>query len=143
MMAIVQLSVFLENRLGRLDEVLKVLKDNQINIRALSLADKANYGILRMIVDNPEKCIAVLKRENVSVNFTPVVAVEVEDRPGGLQDVVRILVENGVNIEYMYAFVEKAGDKAVVVFRVEDTEKAEESLMLAGKKILEKEDIPF
>ena len=142
-MAIVQLSVFLENRLGRLDEVLKVLKDNQINIRALSLADKANYGILRMIVDNPEKCIAVLKRENVSVNFTPVVAVEVEDRPGGLQDVVRILVENGVNIEYMYAFVEKAGDKAVVVFRVEDTEKAEESLMLAGKKILEKEDILF
>jgi len=142
-MAIIQLSVFLENRLGRLDGVLKILKENQINIRALSLADKANYGILRMIVDNPEKCITVLKRENISVNFTPVVAVEVEDRPGGLQDVVNTLVENGVNIEYMYAFVEKAGDKAVVVFRVEDTEKAEESLMLAGKKILEKEDILF
>ena len=142
-MAIIQLSVFLENRLGRLDGVLKILKENQINIRALSLADKANYGILRMIVDNPEKCITVLKRENISVNFTPVVAVEVEDRPGGVQDVVNTLVENGVNIEYMYAFVEKAGDKAVVVFRVEDTEKAEESLMLAGKKILEKEDILF
>ncbi|MCM8761698.1 MAG: ACT domain-containing protein [Candidatus Omnitrophica bacterium] len=142
-MSIIQLSVFLENRLGRLDEVLKILKDNQINIRALSLADKANYGILRMIVDNSEKCIAVLKKENISVNFTPVVAVEVEDKPGGLQDVVKILVEVGVNIEYMYAFVEKTGDKAVVVFRVEDTEKAEEILMLAGKKILEKENIPF
>jgi len=142
-MSIIQLSVFLENRLGRLDEVLKILKDNNINIRALSLADKANYGILRMIVDNPERCITVLKKENVSVNFTPVVAVEVEDRPGGLHDVVKVLVEVGVNIEYMYAFVEKMKNKAVVVFRVEDIEKAEEVLMLAGKKVLEKEDVPF
>jgi hypothetical protein len=142
-MSIIQLSVFLENRLGRLDDVLQILKDNNINIRALSLADKANYGILRMIVDNPEKCITVLKKENVSVNFTPVVAVEVEDRPGGLHEVVKLLVEGGINIEYMYAFVEKTKDKAVVVFRVEDIEKAEECLVLAGKKVLEKEEIPF
>ena len=89
-MAIMQLSVFLENRLGRLDDVLNILKDNHINIKALSLADKASYGILRMIVDNPEKGIVVLKKEHISVNFTPVVAVEIEDRPGGLQDMIRV-----------------------------------------------------
>lgn len=142
-MSIIQLSVFLENRLGRLEDVLKILKENQINIRALSLADKANYGILRMIVDNPEKCIAVLKKENISVNFTSVVAVEVEDKPGGLEDVVKILVDKGLNIEYMYAFVGKAKEKAVVVFRVEDIDKAEECLMLAGKKVLENKNVPF
>lgn len=142
-MSIVQLSVFLENRLGRLEELLKILKENDINIRALSLADKANYGILRMIVDNPEKCIAILKRSNVSVSFTSVIAVEVEDRPGGLYEIVRTLVSAGINIEYMYAFVEKTKDKAVVVFRVEDIEKAEDTLMLAGKKVLRREDITF
>ncbi|MGI6595592.1 MAG: hypothetical protein GX554_00555 [Elusimicrobia bacterium] len=142
-MAIMQLSVFLENRLGRLDDVLNILKDNHINIKALSLADKASYGILRMIVDNPEKGIVVLKKEHISVNFTPVVAVEIEDRPGGLQDMIRVLVKEGINIEYMYAFIAKSKDKAIVVLKVEDIDKTEESLMLMGKNIIAKNNIPL
>lgn len=142
-MAIMQLSVFLENRLGRLDDVLNILKDNHINIKALSLADKASYGILRMIVDNPEKSIVVLKKEHISVNFTPVVAVEIEDRPGGLQDMIRVLVKEGINIEYMYAFITKSEDKAIVVLKVEDIDKTEESLMLMGKNIIAKNNIPL
>jgi hypothetical protein len=131
-MSITQLSVFLENKLGRLNDVLAVLGDGGINIRALSLADKANYGILRLIVDDTQSAIEKLKKADIAVNSTAVVAAEIEDEPGGLLKAVRILVENGVNVEYMYAFVEKSGGKAVVVFRVEDAEKAEEVLK-AGK----------
>ncbi|MBN1444582.1 MAG: hypothetical protein JW957_00545 [Candidatus Omnitrophica bacterium] len=134
-MSITQLSVFLENRLGRLNDVLAVLGQGGINIRALSLADKANYGILRLIVDNAQSAIEKLKKADISVNSASVVAAEIEDEPGGLLKAVKILVDNGVNVEYMYAFVEKSGDKAVVVFRVEDNEKAEEVLKASGIKL--------
>ena len=138
---ITQLSIFLENRLGRLLEVVSLLGENNINIRALSLADKANYGILRIIVDKRKQAIGILKGNNFSVNETNVIAAEVEDKPGGLASVLKIFVENGINVEYMYAFVEKAGEKAIVVFRVENPAKGEEILKKNNIKVLNENEL--
>lgn len=138
---ITQLSIFLENRLGRLLEVVSLLGENNINIRALSLADKANYGILRIIVDKRKQAVGILKGNNFSVNETDVIAAEVEDKPGGLASVLKIFVENGINVEYMYAFVEKTGEKALVVFRVENPGKGEEILKKNNIKVLNENEI--
>ncbi|MCD6221097.1 ACT domain-containing protein [bacterium] len=138
---ITQLSIFLENRLGRLLEVVSLLGENNINIRALSLADKANYGILRIIVDKRKQAAGILKGNNFSVNETDVIAAEVDDKPGGLASVLKIFVENGINVEYMYAFVEKTGEKALVVFRVENPGKGEEILKKNNIKVLNENEI--
>jgi len=138
---ITQLSIFLENRLGRLLEVVSLLGENNINIRALSLADKANYGILRIIVDKRKQASEILKGNNFSVNETDVIAAEVEDKPGGLASVLKIFVDNGINVEYMYAFVEKSGEKALVVFRVENPDKGEEILKKNHIKVLNESEI--
>jgi hypothetical protein len=140
-MAVTQLSVFLENRLGHLNNVLTILNKNNINIRALSLTDKADYGILRLIVNDCKKGAEALKGGNLSVNSTPVIAVEVDDRPGGLSEMVKVLVDKGLNVEYMYAFVEKSGDKAVVVLRIEDVQIAETILQKEGFKLLKEKDL--
>lgn len=140
-MAITQLSVFLENRLGRVKEVLSVLNTNNINIRALSLAEKASYGMLRLIVNDSRKAVEALKKDNISVNTTPVIAAEVTDKPGGLLEIMVLFENAGINVEYIYAFVEKSGDKAAVVIRVEETGKAEKLLREKGMKILEDSDI--
>ncbi|HOJ39291.1 MAG TPA: ACT domain-containing protein [bacterium] len=140
-MPIRQVSIFLENRLGRLSEVVSLLAKNSINIRALALADKADYGILRLIVNDTDRALEILRQELFSVNETPVLAVEVDDRPGGLAEVLAILVQNSINVEYMYAFVAKSGDKAVVVLRVEDLEKAERVLSYNERKLLREEEI--
>ncbi len=138
---ITQLSIFLENRLGRLLEVVSLLGENNINIRALSLADKATYGILRIIVDKRKQAIGILKSNNFSVNETNVIAAEVDDKPGGLASVLKVFVDNGINVEYMYAFVEKTGEKALVVFRVENPDKGEEILKKNNIKILNESEI--
>jgi len=140
-MAIMQLSVFLENRLGRLNEVLTVLSNNNINIRALSLAEKSSYGMLRLIVSDTAVAVEVLKKENIAVNTASVIAAEVSDKPGGLLDIMKLLEDNGINVEYIYAFVEKSGDKAVVVFRVEDTQKAENIFRGKSIRLLEEKDV--
>ncbi|HNS32722.1 MAG TPA: ACT domain-containing protein [bacterium] len=140
-MAIMQLSVFLENRLGRLNEVLTVLSNNNINIRALSLAEKSSYGMLRLIVSDTAGAVEVLKKENIAVNTASVIAAEVSDKPGGLLDIMKLLEDNGINVEYIYAFVEKSGDKAVVVFRVEDTQKAENIFRGKSIRLLEEKDV--
>lgn len=140
---ITQLSIFLENRLGRLFEVTSLLGENGINIRALSLADKANYGILRIIVDKRKEAVNLLKENNFSVNETKVVAAEIEDKPGGLASVLKIFVENGINVEYMYAFVEKSEEKAIVVFRVEEIEKAEILLKKNNIKVMDENNPQF
>ncbi|HOL66025.1 MAG TPA: ACT domain-containing protein [bacterium] len=140
-MPIRQVSIFLENRLGRLSEVVSLLAKNSINIRALALADKADYGILRLIVNDTDRALEILRQELFSVNETPVLAVEVDDRPGGLAEVLAILVQNSINVEYMYAFVAKSGGKAVVVLRVEDLEKAERVLSYNERKLLREEEI--
>ena len=123
-MRVKQISIFIENRSGRLREVTEVLGSNGINIRALSLADTSDYGILRLIVDQPDKALTVLKKANFTLSETDVIAVEVKDEPGGLARVLAILGNTGINVEYMYAFVEKSSNNAVVIFRIEDIDAA-------------------
>ena len=123
-MTLKQISVFLENKKGRLAEVVGLIAAEKINIRALSLADTADFGVLRLIVNDPEKCFAVLKDNSFVAQQTDVIAVEVPDRPGGLQQILQVFDAGGVNIEYMYAFVEKKSDNAIVVFRIEQPDRA-------------------
>jgi len=115
-----QLSIFMENAKGRLAEVLNILAELNVNIRALCLADTKDFGVLRIIVENPEEVAAKLKERNCVVTIAPVWVIRVPDRPGGLAEVASQLAAHGVIIEYMYAFVEKANEQAQVVFRVRD-----------------------
>jgi hypothetical protein len=115
-----QLSIFLENSKGRLAEVLNILSDLKVNLRALSLADTKDYGVLRIIVDEPEKVATELKALNCVVALTSVWTLKVPDQAGGLAGVLNQLVQQGVIVEYMYAFVEKASEQAQVVLRVRD-----------------------
>ncbi len=138
---ITQLSIFLENRLGRLLEVVSLLGENNINIRALSLADKANYGILRIIVNKRQQANIILKGNNISVKETKVIAAKVKDEPGGLSHILKIFVDNGINVEYMYAFVEKSEERAIVVFRVENPENGEKILEKNNIKVLTEDEI--
>ena len=140
-MKVDQLAVFLENKSGRLAEITKVLSGNDINIRALSVADTADFGILRLIVDDTAKAIRVLKSEGFTVGEADVVAVEVADKPGGLARVLEVLHEAGINVEYMYAFVEKSGENAVLIFRFDDPDVAITILQNAGIKILTAEEV--
>ena len=135
-MIVQQISVFLENRIGRLAEVTEILGNNGINIRALSLADTADFGILRLIVDDVEKAIKILKEEGLTMGETDVVAVEVPDAPGGLAQLLRILRDEGVNVEYMYAFVKAPAQSAIMIFRFEDTQRALDALSKNNLRIL-------
>jgi len=123
-MKLTQISVFLENRKGRLYDVCSLLGKNKINIRALTIAETEKFGVLRIVVDNPDKAMQVLKKNNFVANLTDIVAVEVEDRPGGLAAILKILALNNINLEYMYGFVEKSSDRALLVFRFDDPDKA-------------------
>jgi hypothetical protein len=134
-----QISVFIENKSGRLAEVTRILGDAEINIRALSLADTSDFGILRLIVNDREKAKAVLKEKGFTVTKTEVVAVEVPDRPGGLYQILRKLDSETINVEYMYAFVERCGENAVIIFRFDETDKAIKILMESGFNVLEGE----
>jgi len=113
-MKLKQLSVFLENRAGRLAEVTRVLGDAGVNIRALSLADTSDFGILRLLVDKNEAAIKALTADGLTVRATDVVAIEVADRPGGLATVLALLHGCGLNVEYMYAFLERSKDNAII-----------------------------
>ena len=128
-----QLSLFLENKPGRLSESCKTLANAGINILTLSLADTQQFGILRLIVRDWEKAKKVLEEASFVVNVTEVVATEVEDKPGGLAEVLTAMEEGGINIEYMYAFTFRSGDKAVLVFRFDDPDAAVE--LLRARKI--------
>ena len=127
-MKVEQISVFLENRAGRLAEVTKVLSENNINIRALSLADTSDFGILRLIVTNNEKAKEALKANGFTVGRTNVVAAEVGDHPGGLHTILEMLNAGEVNVEYMYAFVTQSGQNAILIFRFDRTDQAIEVL---------------
>src|SRR4030067_2260323 len=111
-MEVEQISVFLENKPGALAEVTRILGEEGVNIRALSLADTKDFGILRLIVNDNEKAKEVLGQRGLTVRKTEVVAVEVPDRPGGLADILKILSEAGLNVEYLYAFVQQSGTNA-------------------------------
>jgi hypothetical protein len=127
-MSIKQISIFLENRKGRLAEVTRIMTESKINMRALSLADTADFGVLRIIVDDQERCLRVLRENDFIAQETDVIAVEVPDEPGGLHGILSLFDQNDVNIEYMYAFVEKKMDRAAVIFKIDDYEKAGEVL---------------
>lgn len=115
-----QISIFLENKCGRLVSVTRLLGENAINIRALSIADTSDFGILRLIVDQPEKACRVLQAEGFMASETEVIAVEVPDIPGGLARVLACLEEASINIEYLYSFVEKPARDALILIRVEN-----------------------
>ncbi len=114
-------------------EVTRTLSHEKINIRALSLADTADFGVLRIIVDNPDRSLTVLKKHGFVAQVTEVIAVEVEDRPGGLSRILEVLDQDNVNVEYMYAYVEKSRENAIVICRIDDRERA--------VQILQKNDI--
>ena len=140
-MKVKQLSIFMENRAGRMAEIARQLGEARINIRALSLADTSDFGILRLIVNDVDKAMKILKDSGHTVSLTEVVAVEVPDSPGGLASVLEPLRDGSVNVEYMYAFVEKATDKAVVIFRFEDVDAAVKVLAKAKISVLPAETV--
>ena len=140
-MKITQISVFLENRKGRLYEVCSLLGKNKINIRALTIAETPEFGILRIVVDKPQEAIKILKNNGFTANLTDIVAVEVEDKPSGLAGILKILSAGDINVEYMYGFLEKASDKALLVFRFEEPDKAIKILRKNKVKVINKGDI--
>ena len=136
-MKVEQISIFIENKSGRLAEITRVLSDAGINIRALSLADTSDFGILRLIVNYGAKASEVLKEKGFTVSKTEVVAVEVPDRPGGLSAILQALDRESINVEYMYAFVERCGGNAVIIFRFDETDKAIAALQAQNFNMLE------
>ena len=122
-MKIKQISIFLENTAGRIADVTKVLKDNSINLRAIMIADTADFGILRIITDDSEKALSVLKEAKFTTKTTDVLAISISDKVGALHDVMALFQNNGINIEYLYASLEKTGDTAIIIFKVEDADK--------------------
>lgn len=136
-----QISVFVENKPGRLSAITQILKDNDINIRALSIADTKDFGILRLIVNDPDKACAKLREASCTVTITEVVAVSIEDEMGRLSEVMSIINDAGVNIEYLYAFLTKSANKASIILRVDDNDKAHELFASAGIVQLAEKDI--
>ncbi|MBN2509329.1 MAG: ACT domain-containing protein [Spirochaetales bacterium] len=132
-MKIRQISVFLENTTGRLAEVTRLLADGGINIRAISIADTADFGILRMIVDKPDEALALFEKNDHTAKETDVLGVEVRDVPGGLAQVMEIFHQEKHSIEYLYASLERSDDKAVIIFKTGDVDR--------GVSILEKHRI--
>ena len=140
-MKVKQISVFLENRKGRLSEVCSMLGEAGINIRALTIAETETFGVLRMVVDKPAEAVELFRSKNITANQTDVVAVEVPDNPGGLAQVLTVLTDNDQNVEYMYGFVEKFSENALLVFRFDDPEKAHEVLKTNGINVIGEDDI--
>ncbi len=136
-----QISIFLENRAGRIYDVCNILGKNGINIRALSVADTSDFGILRLILDNPNKAISLLKEAKFTVSLTDVVAIEISDKPGGLAEILKIFDENSINVEYMYAFLAKIPEKAILIFRFDNTEEVIEKLKKKNVKLISSEDL--
>ena len=140
-MKIKQISVFLENRKGRLYEVCSLLGKSNINIRALTIAETETFGVLRMVVDKPTEAIDVFRKNSITANQTEVIAVEVPDTPGGLAHVLKILSDHDVNVEYMYGFVEKFSENALLVFRFDDPAMAHQVLSQNGVNVVTEDDI--
>lgn len=132
-----QISVFLENKKGRIEKVTRCLGEAKINITALSIADTTDFGILRMIVSDPELAKDILQKNGFTVNITEVIAVAIEDRPGGLADALALIGRNDIGIEYIYAFVSRSEGLAHVVLRTENSEEAVNILREGGFDVLD------
>ena len=141
MVAIKQISLFVENRPGRMAKVSKTLSDAGVNIRALTVAEAGDFGVIRMVVDDPEKGYKVLHDGGFTVSETEVLAVEMKDIPGGLYEIVNALGENEVNVDYAYAFVTAKAERALLIIRVDNIEKAQKVLTGAGIKLATKDEI--
>ncbi len=140
-MAIQQLSVFVENRRGCLAKITGLLAEHQIDMRALSIADTKDFGILRLIVSDIEKALEILKKENILVQITDVIGVKLSDQPGELSGVLATLDRAEINVEYLYAFLTRSEKNAYVVLRVENNETAEKTLKKSGFRMVEQEDL--
>lgn len=127
-----QISIFVENKAGSLVDITRILSGANIDIRAMSLADTADFGVLRLIVDRPDDAVEALRGNQCIVNVTKVIAVPINDAPGSLAKVLALLADNGLFIEYSYAFITRKSDNAYVVFRLEDNEKAAQVLEANG-----------
>ena len=140
-MAVKQISIFVENKEGRIKKAIDTLAKENINIRALSIADTTKYGILRLIVSDNEKAIAALEKDGFIVKENEVIILAVPDEPNGLNSTLAVFDEKGINLEYLYAFVSSKTDEAIVVMRLENMEKAVDALNESNVKILDAEDI--
>lgn len=140
-MSVEQISVFLENKAGRLAELTQTLKDANVNIRAFSLADTTEFGVLRLIVDDNDAAEAALKRAGFTSGRTEVVAVEVADKPGGLHFILETLQNADINVEYMYAYVQPRDKQAIMIFRFEKVQATVELLQSKGVVVLDGETL--
>ena len=140
-MTISQLSIFVENKAGTVEKITRSIADAGVSIRALSVADTQEFGILRLIVSDVEKAKEALHNNDCVVSITKVIGVQIPDVPGGLSDVLKLVSDKGINVEYLYAFITIARKHAYVVLRVEDNEKAAKILTEAGIKLVTQEDV--
>lgn len=141
-MTVKQLSVFVENRAGRLSNITRLLGDNGINIRAMSIADTKDFGILRLIVNDSEKALAVLKENSFAVTCTNVLAIRISDKPGGLADAMTCLYNENISVEYMYAaFISETDETAFLILRVDKSDEAVTALSEGGFKLVSDEEL--
>lgn len=140
-MLVKQISVFVENRKGKLGSILSVLKEKNIDIRALSVADTTDFGILRLIVSNPDAAFTALKEAGCTVSATKVLAVGVTDQPGGLAAITQLMAEHDLSVEYVYAFISRTKNEAYVILKVTDAERAIEIFSKNGIHMLTENEV--
>ena len=141
MAAIKQISIFAENKPGRMAGVAKALGDAGVNIRALTIAEAGDFGVVRMVVDDTERGYTALREKGFMVSETDVLAVEIKDVPGGLYEIANSLGMNNINVEYAYAFVTAKAERAMLILRVDDIKRAAEVLSEAGVRVATREEI--
>ncbi len=141
MVAIKQISIFMENKPGRMAKVAKTLSEANVNIRALTIAEAGDFGVIRMVVDDTEKGYRVLRDGGFTVSETDVLAVEIKDTPGGLYEIAKTFGENNINMDYAYAFVTAKAERAMLILRVDDVKRATQVLNEAGVRIATREEI--
>lgn len=141
MVAIKQISIFVENKPGRMARVAKTLSDVGVNIRALTIAEAGDFGVIRMVVDDTEKGYRVLRENGLTVSETDVLAVELKDVPGGLYEIAKTLGDHTINMDYAYAFVTAKSERAMLILRVDDIKRATQVLQEAGVRIATREEI--
>lgn len=140
-MSVKQISVFIENKKGALAEVTSFMASHGINLYALSIADSQDFGILRIITDDPDNAREILKEEGYTVTATSVLAVEIDDTPGSMASILNVLNENDIVVEYTYAFIAKADNRAYMIFRVDNKDKANDALEKSGIATIDQKDL--
>ncbi len=140
-MYIKQLSVFVENKSGRLADITAIIAANGIDIKALSIADTTDFGILRLVVNRPDDAERALKEAGLTVSLTNVIAVGIPDKPGGFANAIKSLAENGISVEYMYAFISRDAERAYLIMRVLDNDVAVKALLEGGCDILDEKEV--